>query len=104
MFELKRHLLEVTWKKYQDTIPELLKRIRSFKKQSEQRLTHIENQIKSLDINKLRGAAARYVMLFLQNIEKLLSGTLEGNPSIYGQTLREEKLQDGKYKEKRTHY
>jgi len=71
-----------------------LKRIRSFKKQSEQKLAHIENQIKSLDINKLRGAAARYVMHFLQSIEKLLSGTLEGNPSIHGQTLKEEKLQD----------
>lgn len=37
----------------------------------------------------------RYVVTFLQSIEKLLNGTLEGNPSQNGQTSEEEKAQDG---------
>jgi hypothetical protein len=93
---LKKHVLELTWKKYQDNIPELLKRLRTFKKKSETNLEHIQAQLKSLESNTLRGNAARYAMHFLQNIEKLLTGTLEGNPSINGQALDEEKAQDGK--------
>jgi len=91
---LKKQVLELTWKKYQDNIPELLKRLRTFKRKSESNLELIQAQLNSLESNTLRGNAARYAMHFLQNIEKLLTGTLEGNPSINGQTLEEEKLQD----------
>ena len=51
--------------------------------------------MKSLDSNTLRGNASRYVMQFLRNIDKLLVGTLEGNPAINGQSTVEEKEQDG---------
>lgn len=91
---LKKHLLELTFNKYQANIPELLKKLRVMKKKSEESLHHIQQQIKATDNNKLRGSAAKYVMQFLQCIEKLLSGTLEGNPAINGQTLAEEKSQD----------
>ena len=93
---MRKHILELTWRKYQDGIPELLKRLRNFKKKSEEKLTVTQGQLKSLESNTLRGNAARYAMQFLQFIEKLLTGTLEGNPSINGQTLEEEKSQDGK--------
>jgi len=94
IFSLKKHLLELTWKKYYSAIPELLKRLRAFKRTSEESLQKVQSQLSSIDAIKLRGMAARYVMLLLQNIEKLLSGTLEGNPSVNGQTLLEEKSQD----------
>jgi len=91
---LKKHILELTFSKYQANVPELLKRLRVMKKKSDESLNHIQAQIKATDNNKLRGAAAKYVMQFLQNVEKLLSGTLEGNPTINGQTLPDEKSQD----------
>jgi len=94
VIQFKKHILELTWSKYQSNIPELLKRLRAFRKKSEDSLRHISSQITSLDSNKLRGNAARYVMQFLRNIEKLLVGTLEGNPAINGQTTEEEKSQD----------
>jgi len=50
--------------------------------------------LKSLDSNKLRGNASRFVVHFLQLIEKLLLGTLEGNPGLNGQTLQEENRHD----------
>jgi len=92
--QLKKHLLEATFNKYQANIPELLKRLRLMKKKSEESLSHIQSQIKATDNNRLRGSAAKYVMHFLQCVEKLLTGTLEGNPSINGQTIEEEKAQD----------
>lgn len=91
---LRKHVLELTFTKYQAHIPELLKRLRVMKRKSEDSLIQIQKQNLSIDTNKLRGAAAKYVMNFLQNIEKLLSGTLEGNPTINGQSLVEEKTQD----------
>lgn len=47
-----------------------------------------------MDPPKLRALASSYVMEFLQSIEKLIVGTLEGNPALNGQTLTEEKGQD----------
>jgi len=38
--------------------------------------------------------ASNYVMEFLQSIEKLIVGTLEGNPALNGQTLKEESAQE----------
>eukprot|EP01116_Phalansterium_solitarium_P008438 TRINITY_DN22350_c0_g1_i1.p1 TRINITY_DN22350_c0_g1~~TRINITY_DN22350_c0_g1_i1.p1 ORF type:complete len:681 (-),score=139.34 TRINITY_DN22350_c0_g1_i1:83-2125(-) len=91
----KKHILELTWRKYQDSIPELLKRLRAFKKNSDESLLHIQQQLSTLDSNSnLRGAASKFVTQFVQSIEKLLSGTLEGNPSINGQTLDDEKDSD----------
>src|SRR5688500_7069449 len=92
---LRRYILELTFNRYQSNIPELLKKLRALKKKSEESLVQIQNQAKQFDHNRLRGAAAKYVMQFLQNVEKLLSGTLEGNPGINGQTLPEEKAEDG---------
>eukprot|EP01119_Soliformovum_irregulare_P007303 TRINITY_DN196_c0_g1_i2.p1 TRINITY_DN196_c0_g1~~TRINITY_DN196_c0_g1_i2.p1 ORF type:complete len:675 (+),score=269.59 TRINITY_DN196_c0_g1_i2:42-2027(+) len=90
----RRYLLEQTWNQYQANIPELLKRLRSFKKKSQDSLAHITLQLEGLDSNKLRGNASRYTMTFLRSIEKLLQGTLEGNPAVNGQTTDEEKEED----------
>lgn len=48
-----------------------------------------------MDAQKLRSLASNYVMEFLQSIEKLIVGTLEGNPALNGQTLKEEKTHEG---------
>lgn len=48
-----------------------------------------------MDPPKLRALASNYVMEFLQGVEKLIVGTLEGNPAINGQTLQEEKGHEG---------
>lgn len=75
---LRKHVLELTFAKYQAHIPELLKRLRVMKKKSgillsliftyeiEESLSQIQKQSLSIDTNKLRGAAAKYVMNFLQ--------------------------------------
>jgi len=63
-------------------------------KKSEEGLTNLQAQLRNLDNSRLRGTATRYTMQFLQCVEKLLAGTLEGNPGINGQTLDEEKTQD----------
>ncbi len=46
---LRRQVMELTWSKYQANIPELLKRLRAYKKRSEENLQRIQQSIKSLD-------------------------------------------------------
>lgn len=88
-------MVELTWKKYQETVPEVLKRLRAFHKNSEEHLVKVKTQLDSMDPPKLRALASNYVMEFLQGVEKLIVGTLEGNPAINGQTLQEEKTHEG---------
>eukprot|EP01112_Ceratiomyxa_fruticulosa_P015981 TRINITY_DN4787_c0_g1_i1.p1 TRINITY_DN4787_c0_g1~~TRINITY_DN4787_c0_g1_i1.p1 ORF type:complete len:740 (-),score=173.13 TRINITY_DN4787_c0_g1_i1:40-2259(-) len=90
----RRLLLDITWRKYQETVPEVLKRLRSFRKNSEESLVKVRTQLENMDAYKLRALASSYVMEFLQSIEKLIVGTLEGNPAQNGQTLLEEKAQE----------
>ncbi|KAM9972138.1 hypothetical protein ACTFIW_003491 [Dictyostelium discoideum] len=92
---LRRYILNIVWKSYQDTIPRILKHLRSKRQTAEATLNELQKQSSSLDSTKLRSIASNYTVTFLQITEKLLSGTSEGNPSANGQTLDEEKSQQG---------
>eukprot|EP01111_Echinosteliopsis_oligospora_P010549 TRINITY_DN3309_c0_g1_i2.p1 TRINITY_DN3309_c0_g1~~TRINITY_DN3309_c0_g1_i2.p1 ORF type:complete len:709 (-),score=188.36 TRINITY_DN3309_c0_g1_i2:77-2203(-) len=84
-------LLDLTWRRHQDAVPEVLKRLRAFSKNSKDHLEKVRSQLASMDASKLRTLASNYTTEFLQSIEKLIDGNLEGNPSVNGQTLYEEK-------------
>jgi hypothetical protein len=91
-----RHAInDIIWRKYQEAVPEVLKRLRGFHKNSEEHLAKVRNQLESTDPPRLRALASNYVMEFLQGVEKLIVGTLEGNPALNGQSLAEEKTHEG---------
>jgi hypothetical protein len=90
--KLRRHLLETTWKKYQDSIPDLLKQIRALKKERSDHLESVENQLRTLDNRKLRSMSANYVSEFLQLVISLIQGSVEGGGALRGQTFDEEKI------------
>jgi len=92
---LRKYVLNLTWKSYQESIPRILKQFRAKKVESERKIKEVEHQQQSLDNHKLRSIASNYVVNFLQVVEKLISGTSEGNPSVNGQTLEEEKSSCG---------
>ncbi|EGG22757.1 dynamin like protein [Cavenderia fasciculata] len=91
----RRYMLNIVWKSYQDAIPRILKHLRSRCQNAQLTLNELQKQSLSLDSTKLRAVASNYTVTFLQIVEKLLSGTSEGNPSVNGQTLEEEKSQQG---------
>lgn len=92
---LRNHVLDITWRKYNDSIPDLLKQIRTLKKERMDSLKVIQQQINTLDNKKLRSLTSNYLSEFLLNLVNLLQGTLEGNPAINGQSLKEELHQAG---------
>jgi len=91
----RRYILNIVWKSYQDNIPRILKHLRSKRTTAESALNDLQKQSGSLDSTMLRSIASNYTVTFLQINEKLISGTSEGNPSVNGQTLEEEKSQQG---------
>eukprot|EP01090_Pellita_catalonica_P011899 TRINITY_DN2465_c0_g2_i2.p1 TRINITY_DN2465_c0_g2~~TRINITY_DN2465_c0_g2_i2.p1 ORF type:complete len:784 (-),score=142.81 TRINITY_DN2465_c0_g2_i2:1639-3990(-) len=92
---LRESLLHMTWKQYQDDIPQILKKLRSNKTNFQHQLRKVQEQLKNLGGSKLRSIASNYVVDFLQVVDSLLAGTSEGNPAVNGQTLEEEKAQSG---------
>lgn len=88
---LRRVVQQLSWKSYQNHIPQVLKRLRALKRETGVKLDKLRHLLQSLDSSKLRTTATTYVVHFLQIIEKLIAGTSEGNPSVNGQTLLEEK-------------
>src|SRR5688572_8638948 len=79
---MRKYIFEVSLKKYQDSIPDLLKQVRQLKKARNDNLQFIQQQIRTLDNNKLRSLASNYVSDYLQYLAALLQGSLEGNPAI----------------------
>jgi predicted nucleic acid-binding protein len=95
IYAFRRYLLNLTWKTYQEAIPRILKQLRAKKVETERKIKEVEKQLSSLDSAKLRALSTNYVVSFLQTIEKLISGTSEGNPAVNGQSLEEEKNAHG---------
>jgi hypothetical protein len=61
----------------------------------DRKIKGLELQLATLDSSKLRSIASNYVVNFLQVVERLIAGTSEGNPSVNGQTLEEERNAHG---------
>jgi len=93
--QLRQFILEMAWKRYQEDIPHILKRLRANKVSYESSLKKVKAQLEGLNAVKLRSIASDYVVSFLQAIDKLLAGTSEGNPAVNGQTIEEEKQHMG---------
>lgn len=72
-------------RKWQEFVPAVLKSLRTHRGESVAAHARTAQHIGAMEPYKLRGVANQYVMTFLQSIEKLCTGTLEGIPSINGQ-------------------
>lgn len=87
---VRSFLVQILWRRFQEKIPDVGKTVINLKNQKSSDLSRLQNQLANLESHKLRAAASNYVMSFLQTIEKLVSGTLAGNPGLNGQTLMQE--------------
>lgn len=92
---LRKYLLNRIWKSYQEGVPEILKCLRARKQSTQRSLQILTSQSSTLDALKLRQIANNYCVEFLQTIDRLISGTSEGTPTVSGQTLEEEKSAQG---------
>jgi len=91
----RQYTLDQAWRSYEESIPRVLKQLRLSKNEKTKQIKELESQLAGLDTSKLRTLSSNYVITFLQAVEKLISGTSEGNPAVNGQTLEEEKADLG---------
>jgi hypothetical protein len=91
----RRQVLDLLFRKYQEFVPAVLKTLRSYKADALQNHQSTKAQIAALESYRLRAVANQHVMSFLQTIEKLCKGTLEGSPTHNGQTSAEERAEAG---------
>lgn len=54
-------------------------------------MSRIQKELESTNIELMKAKAIRYVQNFNQVIEKLLEGSIVGDPDTFGQTLTEER-------------
>jgi GTP-binding protein EngB required for normal cell division len=87
---VRSFLVQILWRRFQEKNPDVGKTVLNLKNQKSAELSRVQNQLANLETYKLRAAASNYVMSFLQTVEKLVSGTLAGNPGLNGQTLAQE--------------
>ncbi|KAL6056546.1 Dynamin like protein [Balamuthia mandrillaris] len=86
----REYLVNLVWKQYQERFPEVLENINTRKREAQEAVMANRERQANLEPYKLRARASNYVVAFLQNLEKLLKGTLEGIPQQNGQTLDDE--------------
>ncbi|KAH3767868.1 dynamin family protein [Pelomyxa schiedti] len=91
---LQKYVLDWTLNKYQDLIPEILKRLRNHKKQAQQNAYKVSAQLEAMQPHQLRANASVFMSEFLQAIEELVQGSIEGRPAQNGETLFEEKAHE----------
>jgi hypothetical protein len=87
---VRSFLVQLIWRRYQESIPQVLKALQQNKQAAHSELSRVSNMIANLEPYKLRAAASNYVMQFLQTVEKVISGTLSGNPGLNGLTMAQE--------------
>ena len=87
---VRSFLVQILWRRFQEKNPDVGKTVLNLKNQKSSELSRVQNQLANLETYKLRAAASNYVMSFLQTVEKLVSGSLAGNPGLNGQTLAQE--------------
>ncbi len=75
---MRKYIMDLTYKRYTDGIPDLLKQIRAVKKERQDKLASIQNELRTLDNRKLRSMAVSYTSEFLRICILLLQGSIEG--------------------------
>ncbi len=55
----------------------------------------VKTELESNNLELLRSKVNRYIQSFILLIERLLEGSIIGNPDMFGETLAEEKAASG---------
>lgn len=88
---LRKSVIDGAWKAFQGDVPAVLRTLRSQKATIGNKLESVRQRVEGLQPERLRSLANSYVVEFLQVIDRLITGSSEGNPNVNGQTLEEEK-------------
>lgn len=90
--KLRLYLEKTLYEKYKQSLWPTLRSLEDVTQRAESELEVIRKELERKNVEHLKSGVFSYCHAFVCLIQKLLQGTIIGNPDIYGQTLSEEKL------------
>jgi hypothetical protein len=94
-FRVKSHLEELLHKKYRECATPTLQLLNQMVQQLQQETETLDRELRSADMEKQKSKALEFVDLTLGIMDKLLQGSVIGDPDTWGQTLEEERTSSG---------
>ncbi|XP_049849889.1 dynamin-like protein C [Schistocerca gregaria] len=92
MFYLKAHLEKLVYSRYLSSLAPTLSKLDLIIEKTKSEMLAVERELEDADIDKHRRRIWHFIQRFSNLIDKLLHGSVVGNPEFYGQTLRQEKM------------
>lgn len=81
--------------KYHQSLTPTLRILEDVCRRTEHEIQNVKRELEDNNIDTLKAKVHKYVQAFITQVERLLEGSIVGDPDLYGQTLREEKSSCG---------
>ncbi|KAL6054695.1 putative Interferon-induced GTP-binding protein Mx2 [Balamuthia mandrillaris] len=94
-FRTKAYLEELLSERYYASVAPTLRTLDTVCKRTKLELATVKKELESTDLELLKTKVNSYVQSFILLVERLLEGSIIGNPDVFGQTLLEEKSTSG---------
>jgi len=95
IFRLRRHLQRLLHEQYKRSLSPTLSLLEEKVVDTERQLEAVRHALKEANLEEQKSKVNLFVGSFVLLIEKLLLGTVCGDPDSYGETLEEEKVNSG---------
>ena len=90
-FRLRQLLEKLLADKYHSSIIPTLQTLDNVVRKTKIEIESIKRELKTNTTENLKSKASHFVQHFILIVERLLEGSIIGNPNLYGQTLQEER-------------
>eukprot|EP01125_Pyxidicula_operculata_P022453 TRINITY_DN918_c0_g1_i6.p1 TRINITY_DN918_c0_g1~~TRINITY_DN918_c0_g1_i6.p1 ORF type:complete len:289 (-),score=86.32 TRINITY_DN918_c0_g1_i6:99-935(-) len=94
-FRLKNYLEKLLHQKYKDNLVPTLQVLENLCTETKAELNAVRSELEQTDIELQKSKVNGFVNSFVQLVEKLLEGSVIGEPDRFGLTLEEEKIECG---------
>ncbi|KAH3742895.1 dynamin family GTPase [Pelomyxa schiedti] len=91
----KNHLEHLLSDLYQQSLAPTMRTLETTCKRTEQEIHTVKRELAECNVEDLKAHTTVFIQAFMSKIERLLEGSIEGNPDTFGLTLSEEKEQSG---------
>eukprot|EP01105_Mastigella_eilhardi_P002304 TRINITY_DN1282_c0_g1_i1.p1 TRINITY_DN1282_c0_g1~~TRINITY_DN1282_c0_g1_i1.p1 ORF type:complete len:782 (-),score=270.13 TRINITY_DN1282_c0_g1_i1:25-2370(-) len=95
LFKAKQHLEHVLSERYQQSLMPTMKTLEQTCRRTAQEIATVKRELAECNVEDLKAQVVFFVQAFMARVERLLEGSIVGNPDKFGQTLEQEKLECG---------
>ncbi|EFA76188.1 dynamin like protein [Heterostelium album PN500] len=90
IYNVKEHIESLLHEKYQQNLLPSLLSLENIVRKTDMEIARIKKELEENNLHTLKFKVLQYVQSFNIQIERLLEGSVVGDPDVYGQTLQQE--------------